>query len=119
MKSVHALTDIQRAMRNKMAFLNTFLKKARSRVSKEAALTVQYICILVLYSIIGWAFQRSYKELKEAFSTQERGDKIVILLKNLRTRTFADFFSAGRQDVVEAAYQAQFGYVFLQVPCSD
>ena len=48
MKSVYALTDIQRAIRNKMAFLNTFLKKARSRVSKEAARASQYICILVL-----------------------------------------------------------------------
>ena len=68
-KSVFALTDIQRAIRKKMAFLNTFLKKARSRVSKEEACTMQYICILVLYSIIGRAFQRSYEELKKPFST--------------------------------------------------
>ena len=114
MKSVFALTDIQRAIRNKMAFLNTFLKKARSRVSKEAACTMQYICILVLYSIIGWAFQRSYEDFKEALSTQEGGAKIVILLKNLRTRIFPDFFSDERQHVVEAACQAQFGYVFCK-----
>ena len=35
------------------------------------------------------------------------------LLKNLRIKIFADFFTDERQDVVEAAYQAQFGYVFF------
>ena len=70
-KCTFAMTDIQRAIRNRMAFLNIF-HKARP---KEAARSMQYICILVLYNIIGWAFERRYTVLKELFSTQEGGAK--------------------------------------------
>lgn len=56
------------AMKNKLSFVNTFMKKGKNAIGDVGARTLQYMCITMLFRIVSSAFVEYYDTLLEVIT---------------------------------------------------
>ena len=72
MKYVVNSRECKAALKNRMHFVNNYLKKGKSQGSSAYARNLQYMCITVLFQLVSIAFLKHYKLLKKSASSAVR-----------------------------------------------
>jgi hypothetical protein len=111
-----------KSVKNNKTFLNSILKKGKSKVHASVARCLQYICITALYQIVTFAFVDGFDDLKHRIG--ELKDKFYKKEQETETETFwirdeaflhleTDFFAkyvSGEDADDRFAFQGSFFY---------
>lgn len=111
-----------KSVKNNKTFLNSILKKGKSKVHASVARCLQYICITALYQIVTFAFVDRFDDLKQRIG--ELKDKFYKKKQETETETFwirdeaflhleTDFFAkyvSGKGADDRFAFQGSFFY---------